>query len=207
MSQLNKQIRDHYLQQSLPEENLQAILSGEEPVRSDAWRHLLPLAAALVVLAVAVFLLWKPADSTNAMATEITKNHNKQLAMLTEAVAAEIAKNHNKQLAMEIKSGNHLEVQTELDRIPFSLKLPEKEVRSKFTLVGGRYCSIQTELAAQLRLSNIDTGEPCTLYITKLTDSLRQLKPTTRTAKGVKVKLWSDDQRFFGLAMPSDNSK
>ena len=157
-------------------------------MRSDAWRHLLPLAAALVVLAVAVFLLWKPADSTNAMATEITKNHNKQLAM-------------------EIKSGDYREVQTELDRIPFSLKLPEKTIRSKFTLVGGRYCSIQTELAAQLRLSNIDTGEPCTLYITKLTDSLRQLKPTTRTAKGVKVKLWSDDQRFFGLAMPSDNSK
>ena len=117
-------------------------------------------------------------------------------------MVAEIAKNHNKQLAMEIKSGDYRELQTELDRIPFSLKLPEKEVRSKFSLVGGRYCSIQTELAAQLRLSNNDTGVPCTLYITRLTDSLRQLKPTTRTVKGVKVKLWSDGRRFFGLAMP-----
>ena len=186
MSQLDEQIRDHYLQQSLPERNLQGILTGEEPVRSDAWRHLLPLAAALVALAVAVSLLWNPAD-------------------LTDAVATEIAKNHNKQLAMEIKSGDYREVQTELDRIPFSLKLPEKTVHSKFTLIGGRYCSIQTELAAQLRLSNNDTGAPCTLYITKLTDSLRQLKPTTRTVKEVKVKLWSDGQRFFGLAVPSDS--
>jgi hypothetical protein len=184
MSQLDEQIRDHYLQQSLPERNLQGILTGEEPVRSDAWRRLLPLAAALAALLVAAFFLWKPAD-------------------LTDAVVAEIAKNHNKQLAMEIKSGNHLEVQTKLDRIPFSLKLPEKEVLSEFTLVGGRYCSIQTELAAQLRLSDNDTGAPCTLYITKLTDSLGQLKPTTRTLKGVKVKLWSDDHRFFGLAVPS----
>ena len=36
MSQLDEQIRDHYLQQSLPERNLQGILTGEEPVRSDA---------------------------------------------------------------------------------------------------------------------------------------------------------------------------
>ena len=123
---------------------------------------------------------------------------------MTDEVASEIAKNHNKQLAMEIKSGDYREVQTELDRIPFSLKLPEKTVHSKFTLIGGRYCSIQTELAAQLRLSNNDTGAPCTLYVTKLTDSLGQLKPTTRTVKGVKVKLWSDGQRFFGLAVPSE---
>ena len=41
------------------------------------------------------------------------------------------------------------------------------------------------------------------LFITNLTDSLRQLKPTTRTLNGVKVKLWSDGQRFFGLAAPS----
>ena len=149
---------------------------------------MLPLAATLVALAVTVFFLWKPAD-------------------LTDEVASEIAKNHNKQLAMEIKSGDYHEVQTELDRIPFSLKLPEKEVRSEFTLVGGRYCSIQTELAAQLRLSDNDTGAPCTLYIAKLTDSLRKLKPTTRTVKGVKVKIWSDGQRFFGLAVPSSGKE
>ena len=36
MSQLDEQIRGHYLQQSLPEESLQVILTGNEPVRSDA---------------------------------------------------------------------------------------------------------------------------------------------------------------------------
>ena len=49
---------------------------------------------------------------------------------------------------MEIKSSDYREVRTKLDRIPFSMKLPEKEMRIEFTLVGGRYCSIQTELAA-----------------------------------------------------------
>ncbi len=187
MSQLDKQIREHYLQQSLSEESLQSILYGGQSLHSRAWlQRLIPLAAVIAALLVALSLFWKPTN-------------------LTDAVAAEIAKNHNKQLAMEIKSGDYRELQTELDRIPFSLKLPEKTIRSKFTLVGGRYCSIQTELAAQLRLSNNDTGAPCTLYITKLTDSLRQLKPTTRTVKEVKVKLWSDGQRFFGLAAPSDS--
>ena len=118
-------------------------------------------------------------------------------------MAAEIAKNHNNQLAMEIKSSDYREVRTKLDRIPFSMKLPEKKMRIEFTLVGGRYYSIQTELAAQLRLSDNTTGAPYTLYITKLTDSLCQLKSATRIVKGVEVKLWSDGQRLFGLTVPS----
>jgi hypothetical protein len=47
-----------------------------------------------------------------------------------------------------------------------------------------------------------DGGKMHTLYITPLTDDFSTLKETTQTDKGVKVRLWTDGDRFFGLASP-----
>ena len=41
-----------------------------------------------------------------------------------------------------------------------------------------------------------------TLYVTPLTIDLGELKKTTQTVKGVKVRLWKEGDRFFGLASP-----
>ena len=181
MNPIDTQIKEYYQKQTLPEENLQAMQPPEDTPRSSQWPWLLPLAATAVPL-LAIFL-WKPSS-------------------LPQAVAAEIAKNHNAQLAMEISSSDYQEVAAKLDRIKFSLTPPSGEFGRQFTLIGGRYCSIQTELAAQLRVQENATGKMHTLYITPLTNDFSALKETTQAIKGVKVRLWTEGNRFFGLASP-----
>jgi len=181
MNPIDTQIKEYYQKQTLPEENLQAMQPPEDTPRSSQWPWLLPLAAAAVAL-LAIFL-WNPSSPPQAVATEI-------------------AKNHNAQLAMEISSSDYQEVAAKLDRIKFSLTPPSGEFSRQFTLIGGRYCSIQNELAAQLRVQENATGKMHTLYITPLTDDFSALQETTQTVKGVKVRLWTEGDRFFGLASP-----
>ena len=181
MNPIDTQIKEYYQKQTLPEENLQAMQPPEDTPRSSQWPWLLPLAAAAVAL-LAIFL-WNPSSPPQAVATEI-------------------AKNHNAQLAMEISSSDYQEVAAKLDRIKFSLTPPSGEFRRQFTLIGGRYCSIQNELAAQLRVQENATGKMHTLYITRSTDDFGALKDTTQTVNGVKVRLWTEGDRFFGLASP-----
>ncbi len=179
MNPIDTQIREYYQKQTLPEENLQAIQPPEDAPQPSQWPWLLPLAAAAVAL-LAIFL-WKPSS-------------------LPQAVAAEIAKNHTAQLAMEISSSDYQEVATQLDQIDFSLTPPGGVFSRQFTLIGGRYCSIQAELAAQLRVRENVTGKMHTLYIIPLTDDFSALKETKHSVKGVKVQLWTEGDRFFGLA-------
>ena len=179
MNPIDTQIKEYYQKQTLPEENLQAMQPPEDTPRSSQWPWLLPLAAAAVAL-LAIFL-WNPSS-------------------LPQAVATEIAKNHNAQMAMEIRSSDYGEVAAALDQIQFPLMPPDEKFRQRYTLVGGRYCSIQNKRAAQLRVRENATGQMHTLYITKLTDELRALPETTRTIDGVQVRLWNDGKCLFGLA-------
>ena len=181
MNPIDTQIKEYYQKQTLPEENLQAMQPPEDMPQSSQWPWLLPLAAAAVALLAIV--IWKPSS-------------------LPQAVAAEIAKNHTAQLAMEISSSDYQEVAAQLDQIDFSLTPPGGVFSRQFTLIGGRYCSIQTELAAQLRVQENATGKMHTLYITPLTDDFSALKETTQAIKKVKVRLWTEGNRFFGLASP-----
>ena len=181
MNPIDTQIKEYYQKQTLPEENLQAMQPPEDTPQPSQWPWLLPLAAAAVALL--TIFLWKPSS-------------------LPQAVAAEIAKNHNEQLPMEIRSSDYQAVAAKLDRIKFSLASPSGEFSRQFTLIGGRYCSIQNELAAQLRVQENATGKMHTLYVTPLTDDFSALKETTQTIKGVKVRLWKEGGRFFGLASP-----
>ena len=185
MNPIDTQIKEYYQKQTLPEENLQAMQPPEDTSQPSQWPWLLPLAAAAVAL-LAIFL-W----------AELMKP-----SRLPQAVASEIVKNHTAQLAMEISSSDYQKVAAKLDRIKFSLTPPSGEFSRQFTLIGGRYCSIQTELAAQLRVRENTTGKMHTLYITPLTIDLGALKETTQAIKEVKVRFWTEGNRFFGLASP-----
>jgi len=182
MNPIDTQIKEYYQKQTLPEEQLAALRPPEDSPAPRPW--LLPFATAATAAAVVLAIfLWKPAD-------------------LPQAVAAEIVKNHNAQLPMDIRSSDYREVAAALDQIHFPLMPPDEKFRREYTLVGGRYCSIQNKRAAQLRVRENATGQMHTLYITSLTDELRALPETTRTSAGIQVRLWNDGECFFGLAAP-----
>ena len=180
MNPIDTQIKEYYQKQPLSEDQLRALRPPEDSPATRPW--LLPFAAAATAAAVVLAIfIWKPAG-------------------LPEAVATEIAKNHNAQMAMEIRSSDYGEVAAALDQIQFPLMPPDEKFRQRYTLVGGRYCSIQNKRAAQLRVRENATGQMHTLYITSLTEELRALPETTRTIDGIQVRLWTAGKCLFGLA-------
>ncbi len=113
----------------------------------------------------------------------------------------EIAINHNRNLEMEIKSNSLKEVASYLSRLDFpviqSVRLPE----DKWDLIGGRYCSVKRQFAAQLKLRNKVSQNICTLYQFEKPSGVKEVDHfSEHFAKGVKVNLWLERGMIFALA-------
>jgi hypothetical protein len=184
MKTLEQQVRDYYGSQSLPNERVQSITQlGRAVAPSNRLAWALGAAAAVAVLAAVALVLTRP-----------------NRADLTQMVVAEIAKNHAKHLAPEVASDRYEEVQAKLSRLEFSARPAAEFLLRDFQLLGGRYCSVQSEFAAQLKLRENASGAICTLYVVPQTPALQQVKADTRVVNGVRVQVWSEDGRLFGLA-------
>jgi hypothetical protein len=150
------------------------------PVRRIGW--LAAIAAAAVGMAIATWL---------GLGYDPTK--------LAHRIADEVAMNHQKALELEFHGDRYAELDVAMDKLEFSLRRPDAAVHRDLTLLGGRYCSIQGQLAAQLRLERED-GSNATLYLTRLTRDLRHLPPQTLESRGIQVTLWQEADRFLALA-------
>lgn len=118
----------------------------------------------------------------------------------TEArVLAEIAMNHKRQLAVEVSAGDFAAVERALDRLDIAIR-PAGDLLADFDLLGGRYCSIEGGLAAQIKLSDRGTGRIHTLYATALTPALAGIADAIAVHDGVEISLWREGEVFFALA-------
>lgn len=184
MKTLEQQVREYYRAQALPVDRVRSVVQLSrvvKPTRNFAWA--VSAAAAVALVAAILFTLNRPPQTD-----------------LTQLVMAEIAKNHSKHLAAEVATDRYEEMQAKLSRLDFSARPASEFLRRDFQLLGGRYCSVQSEFAAQLKLRESASGETCTLYVVPLTPALRQVKADTRVVNGVRVQVWSEDGRLFGLA-------
>ncbi|MEM7792170.1 MAG: hypothetical protein AAF546_12270 [Verrucomicrobiota bacterium] len=183
MNDIDQQLRDYYESQRLPEEKIDEILGSGQTRRSNFRRHWIGLAAAAVIILclLGVFFLrqWQPS--------------------LEIQVADEVLKNHAKQLAPEIHAAGFAEIQAALPRLDFPIVPTQSDILASLVVQGGRYCSIQGELAAQISLLDA-LGEPCTLYIAPLTESLAQLRPGIYEREKGVVQIWHDQHRIFAIA-------
>ncbi len=117
---------------------------------------------------------------------------------VAQSVAAEIVMNHVKDLDVEVRSTTWDELRQSLDKLDFALAGSSRLESRDLRLQGGRYCSIQGKLAAQIRMAG-PGGERLTLYQTATTEDLTGLDRTL-TASGVEVEMWTEQGLFFGLA-------
>ena len=182
MNKLDKHIRDHYAGKSLSDDRLEAIL--KQGKKRTNWTRRLPLWAAAALFLIGIFSL----------------NTYWERHQLNQRVLAEIAMNHNKRLSVEVSSNQYADVQQGLDRLEFAILPLDLTVIENHELLGGRYCSIQGHLAAQLKLKHKKTGNVKTLYVTRLTESLSDVHTQTTTTSGVTIRLWKTGSRLFGLA-------
>ncbi len=187
MPDLESLLREHYARSRLPEDRASRILTGA-PART-APRRVQPnrvwhlrIAAVAAALVAGFGLLHFHIVERDA---EIR-------------VLAEIAMNHKKQLAVEVSAGSFSAVERALDRLDIPIR-PSGDRLAGYDLLGGRYCSIQGGLAAQLRLRDRETGRPHTLYATALTPALTGLEDAA-VHDGIVIALWREGAVFFALA-------
>ena len=181
MTDLDRLTKDYYAGAGLDAARVEAILAAT-PVRATPpavwYRRIAAVAATLLVAA------WL------AHGYVIERD-------LGARVFAEIAMNHNKRLAVEVAASDFAAIGGALDRLDFAISVPGGPAAG-LTLLGGRYCSIQGRLAAQLKLD--DNGFVRTLYIAELTPELAALGATTAVHDGVAITLWNDGSVLYGLA-------
>lgn len=184
MTDVDKLVRDYYQAQTLNKDLSSVILQqtavAPRPMSRRRWLQ----AAAVAVVSVGGF-------------TALHLHLNER--SLTERVLAEIAMNHQKHLASEIKSDDYAILTQELDKLDFQLRAP-LTVAANMKLLGGRYCSINGELAAQLKLRDPNSRDVHTLFITQLTPALKRIDEREARADGIALRLWREHDMFFALA-------
>ncbi|HJY84533.1 MAG TPA: hypothetical protein VKK81_26060 [Candidatus Binatia bacterium] len=123
---------------------------------------------------------------------------------LARSIGREIAMNHKKQLPMEFSAMDYAGLQSQMSKLDFAPAPPSSPAGSSLHVVGARYCSIQGQLAAQIRARD-QAGLVYTLYETKLTNKLRGVTGEVK-ADGVRIRLWSENGLFYGLAVNESQS-
>ena len=184
MSNFDETIKRYYSSKSLSAAKVEAILAKSTRSRRSLFTRYYKFVGVAALLLIGFIGLHQKLNQ----------------AMMSESVLAEIAMNHQKRLNVEVISDQYPVVQEKLDQLDFSILPVKSELIMNYTLLGGRYCSIHGGLAVQLKVREKASGEFMTLYVTKLTDKLEDITPLDAEFDGVGIRLWKEDDRFFGLA-------
>jgi hypothetical protein len=119
---------------------------------------------------------------------------------LTTAISHEIEMNHRKQFKVEYEGQTIAGLVKQMDKLDFSLLMPASFAKT-MRITGARYCSIRGRIAAQIQMVD-SKGRYCTLYQTKLVETLASIKNASLELDGVEYKLWHEKGVFFGFAGP-----
>lgn len=201
---LNHHIKDYYQEQGLSPEKMDSLVeltnSSEHNSRTSrrttdtgSKRHFqnrVAIAASILVLLL-LTMQWLPVDFYGK------KSGLENLAYL---VSEEIALNHNKQLSIEYSASNFKELRAQMEKLDFTPVASTRLEGAGLKFIGARYCSIQGQLAAQIKLVDKE-GRTQTLYQTQLTNKLKELDEQEYYVDGVKIKQWQEKGLFFGLAV------
>ncbi len=189
MSDLERLIKDYYEDATLPKSRVDAILSNAAPrvTSPRVWYMRIAAVAATLLLGFGFLHFYLTERDT------------------TKRVLAEIAMNHQKQLAVEVTANTFEDIGQALERLEFRVPRPERLLQG-FELIGGRYCSIHGNLAAQLKLRDQASNIIHTLYVTGLTPDLENVADRTAIKDGVEITLWHESDVFFGLASDAPQS-
>lgn len=197
---LQQASQDFFAKQQLPAKKLQALQAQIQAATPDnkkqpsIYRHNF-LAACLVLITVGLISFWTLQSTPNLITQQ----------QMVAAIADEVAKNHIKMKPLDINSNDFSEMQeyfTQLDFLPSSSQhFNQSATQVVDQLLGGRYCSIRSVTAAQLRFGDNEQHRT-TLYQTEyLPDVFGELPileqgqaPVVTYAKGLRIEIWVEKQ-------------
>lgn len=181
MDKTKDNIKKYYSSKSMSEEKV-SLLLGKDNKKNQTWGlGKIAIAAILVIGFVFTFSFFQSND-------------------IEERIVKEIKMNHIKELKVEFPSDSVANLQANLDKLDFPLDKALSVVSDQYTLIGGRYCSIQGNLAAQLKIKNKQSKDVETLYITSLDPELQKVKSTDVTSDGINIILWKQNGLLYGKA-------
>ncbi len=142
------------------------------------------LAASLVILAF-IGYFWK------TISTQIN----------FEKLPGEIAYHHNKRMDSEIKTHSYPEMKSYLSKLDFNLIASKRLPSEEWELMGGRYCSLQGRLAAQIKIRNKKNNKIYTLYQLAIPENIKKpIRSFESYSGGAKVQIWSESGLLLGIA-------
>ncbi len=143
------------------------------------------VASVLGILAAA--WLW-PGSSHRSLAT----------ARLARTVAEEIAVCHSEESGSELIASDTGSLRDAMDELDFALVDARRLEGLGLRLVGGRYCTIQGNLAARLRLESA-SGKTVALIQTPLVEKLSKLPPRELQLGGLRIAFWQEEGLLLAM--------
>ncbi len=121
---------------------------------------------------------------------------------LSQRIMSEIVYNHNQDMPIEISSSSLTEISDYLSKLSFSIVLPNALSEPNWQLLGGRYCSINGKLAAQLKVKNLKDNSISTFYQAAVDKDFHKSNKASMsdTIDGVGVSIWREHGLLLGLA-------
>ncbi|MEH6454960.1 MAG: hypothetical protein V7749_01430 [Cocleimonas sp.] len=121
---------------------------------------------------------------------------------LSQRIMDEIAYNHKQDMPIEIESNSVDDVRKYLNKLSFPIISPSALVKANWQLLGGRYCSINGKLAAQLKIKNLENNNIYTLYQAASESGIEKSGATRLTGMidGIDVSIWREKGLLLGLA-------
>lgn len=192
---LKQSVRDHLDSYSLSEDQLNKIetLAGQnKPVQ----KHRVSIGPFAMASAVVMFLLV-------FFLTPYLQNQSG----IQEKIAMEVVANHIKLKPLEIKTSSIKVIRNYFKKLDFVPVRSQLVSQLGLELIGGRYCSLQGNVAAQLRVRKSGTDSVQTLYQTEyrkdVFENMPKLEegdnPVDIHVKGVKVTIWVEKGLLFAL--------
>jgi hypothetical protein len=192
--QLKKAVKDYVESQHLSNEQLQdltKIISAKHENHKRKSLVKTRVIAVVLVLSVALGMFWG-----------LGVNHQADVSQL---IAEEVSYNHLKMKPMEVSSTSLNEVRAYFSKLDFSLSQSQFVANNNLQLIGGRYCSIQGETAAQLRMQDKVTGNIQIVYqapydkelFRELPDLQEGQEPVRHFVNGIGVDVWVEKGILF----------
>lgn len=179
----NKQLKDYYNNKEMTPSSLEEMMRPHSRAKQS-----LPVRNMAIA---AIFLL-----TFSIIGFQQFKNTPASL----NYISSEIAMNHNKRLNVEVTTMDVQRLRNKLNKLDFSLALPSVISFGEYAMVGGRYCSVHGQIAAQIKFKKSNSDELVTLYVTRPIASISQQLPNEQLVDGVVVKTWEENGLFYGTA-------
>lgn len=126
---------------------------------------------------------------------------------ITNAVVGDIAISHRSNLNPDVTARSYDELSAQMARVNFPIKPKNEPMDHFYTPQSARYGTLYGSLAAQVSLAH---KMPCnhnkaTLYASRLTPELNEMKTAFYRKDGVIIKVWKQDDMFYAIAKTTNS--